>query len=54
MTRSTRSSPPSGVAPVHDHLGAVAGELQGDRATDAGRRAGHECPLILEATVLSD
>jgi hypothetical protein len=39
---------------VHDHLGTVAGEVHGDRATDAGRRAGHERPLMLEATVLSD
>jgi hypothetical protein len=42
------------VASVHDHLGAIAGELQGDRATDAGRRAGHEGPLMLEATILSN
>src|SRR3989442_4937095 len=31
-----------GVASVHDHLETVGGQLQGDRTSDTGRRAGHE------------
>src|SRR5881296_3312821 len=37
---------------MDDHLGAVAGQLQGDRAADAGRRARHEGLLTLEVTRL--
>src|SRR5437667_12420082 len=41
-----------GVAAMDDDLGAVAGQLQGDRAADAGRRARHEGLLTLEVTRL--
>jgi len=44
--------PTSGVAPVNKDLGAVAGQLQRDRATDTRRRAGHQRPLPFE--IVSD
>jgi len=43
-----------GVAAVDDDLGTVAGELQGDRATDAGGRARDQRLLILEVARLKD
>src|SRR6202035_5487739 len=40
------------VTAVDDDLGAVAGQLQGDRAAEAGRRARHEGLLVLEVAML--
>jgi hypothetical protein len=33
---------------VHDDLGAVSGQLQRDRTTDARRRSGHQRPLPVQ------
>jgi len=33
---------------VNQDLGAVPGQLERDRATDAGRCAGDQCPLAFE------
>jgi hypothetical protein len=40
-----------GVAAVNHDLRAVAGKLQRDRATDAGRRPGHQRPLPIEVAL---
>src|SRR5881628_2333479 len=41
-----------GIAAMDDDLGAVAGQLQGDRTADPGRRARHEGLLALEVAGL--
>jgi hypothetical protein len=40
-----------GVAAVDDDFGSVASQLKGDCAAKTGRRAGHECLLVLEVVV---
>ena len=50
---STTAAAPAGVAPVHDDLGAVPGQLPGRGLADAGGRAGDQRAQAFEVSLVS-